>query len=122
MTPDQIKTFASDLRRILYLLKILDYNIEAIRELPIPTFIRVNLNNMFNNHNRFRDDLNHKMNGTSAKVVMDDLAKDQMHDLSCILDILADVVNTGEVLAELQAGKRVYKDPIVNHHETVEGC
>ena len=105
MDNNQVKHFAASTRRILYLLQLLDYDFDSLKELPLPSSIKINVQNMRNSINRYRHGIAMKVPQERLKIVHNDMAKDQLHDISLIIHELADVTNTDEVLQDIQLNK-----------------
>ena len=105
MDNNQVKHFAASTRRILYLMQLLDYDFDSLSELPLPSSIKINVKNIRNSMNRYRHEIAMKVPQERLKIVHNDIAKDQLHDISLIIHELADVVNTGKVLEDIQLRK-----------------
>ena len=105
-TDKQIKQFTTDLRRFLYITTIMKHNIEWMKmgELT-PSYMMVDLSNMNNCINRIWSNMSYKSTPETWAKVKCELSKDEINDISLLLDCVADVTNVAEIITILNEAK-----------------
>lgn len=101
----KVNRFIADLRRTLYLLQILQYNMEDMRLSELcPSFIKMDVKGIENAIKRLTSDMYCK-DPLRFDVVKSDLKRDQLHDISLLIDWAHNINNVGEILAVLESLK-----------------
>lgn len=95
------KCFVDDLRRSLYLMQIMKYTLTDFKQSSVmPTFMKVDCNNMLNSIARFFADCRDK-NPKTWDLVQQDLSREQLHDISLLLDFASNISNVGTLVEVL---------------------
>lgn len=96
------KMFINELRHSLYLMQIMKHTLTAFKESTVmPTFMRVDCNNMLNSIARFFSDCRFK-SPQLWELVQRDLNREQLHDINLLLDFASNISNVGELVQVLQ--------------------
>ena len=102
----KVKEFTLHLRRQLYLMQLLQYTNSCITEMSItPTFLKVGTNNLNNSIKRIISDLKVKGDKGAWNAINEDLNKDQLHDISLLIDEVANVENVEVILNAVRVVK-----------------
>lgn len=92
------KSFALELKQCLYLMQILQYNLDWMKQGGnCPSFVKVDINGITNAFNRLKSDLMVRANPDTWRGVRSELKDDQLHDISLVLFSLQQVENIGVV-------------------------
>jgi len=101
MTPTQ--QFAQDLRRILYLNKILSFELDNARRSPCCiSLLKMDFNNMQNSINRLTKSIMVKVKPEQWEILKADLNKDELHDVSLLIEFCCGRDGVGELLGVLE--------------------
>lgn len=99
----RFKHFASDILRILYLQKLLEYNLKSIQESKfIKSWLKVDANNIISAMNRLRADISDAGKGGSWNIIMDDIHSDRLHDISVLLETVRNITNINDIITTIQ--------------------
>jgi len=113
MSDQQIKNFAKDLRRLLYLQQILGYSVQCMKDNPLtPSWLKVDIGNLNNSCRRLMADLADKGVGGHFKAIQEDVGADRLHDISLHIDAIADVVNIEALTGIITKYKEPLKEAI----------
>lgn len=94
----QVKLFTQDLRRVLYMAQIFRYNLEWLKMGDLcPSFMKVDINNITNSINRLFADMMCKASRQTWEQVRCDLSREQLHDISLLLETVSNVKNVAEI-------------------------
>lgn len=95
---NKAKSFALELKQCLYLMQILQYNLEWIKQGEVcPSFVKVDVNGIMNAFNRLKSNLMVRAKPETWVGVKSELKDDQLHDISLVLFALQQVENIGVV-------------------------
>ena len=93
------KQFVQDLRRVLYLMQILKYNLEWLKMGDIcPPLVKNGANGVFNSINHLMTNMRHVSSHQTWAAVQTDLNRDEVHDISLLLETVAGVKNVAEIV------------------------
>ena len=107
MTDRKVKEFTLHLRRQLYLMKLLQYTNGCITEMSItPTFVKVGTGNLNNSIKRIMSDLQIKGDKGAWEAINEDLNKDQLHDISLLIDEVSNIDNVDAILEAVRVVKK----------------
>ena len=101
MTPDQIKMFTQDLRRLLYIAKVLDFEAGIMISGIAPHYIKDGCKGLQNAIKRLFNDCMCK-HPESWQEVKADLSRDELLDINRIFDSIMDFKNIGDIAATLE--------------------
>ncbi len=101
----RVKNFVADLRRVLYLAKILLYNLEWLKNGELcPHYLKNDIKNIENSIKRMFSDMMCNRPDTWEKVYME-LNRDELHDLSMLMDCMYGVANVAEITGVIEQSK-----------------
>ncbi len=105
MTKDE--TLIIDLRRMLYLFKIVDMNLDFLKSSEIfHTKYKANINNLINSINRFRSDLKLLASAKAWGEADTELNGEQVKDICVLMDILASLNDVAPVIEAIELSKK----------------
>lgn len=94
----KIKSFAADLRRVLYVSQMLRTYVEWMRmDKNCPSWMKADLNNLTNSINRLHSDIHATAAPEHWEVIKSHLTSEQVNDLALLLDTCYDIVNISEI-------------------------
>lgn len=103
-----MQNFTLSFRRVLYVATILKYNLEWLkRDELCPSHVKVDISNIENSLRRMMSNIRDRSGPQTWEIVKNDLGGDQLHDISLLLDAVANVENVGEITK------------VINEHKTV---
>lgn len=100
-------TFIPDLRRVLYVAEMLKTYMEWLRLSDIPTYLKVDLNNVQSSLNRLYSDMQFKTSPETWAKVRSELSSEQINDLALLLDECVDVTPVSEITEVIRESKTV---------------
>lgn len=93
---EEIKIFTLDLRRVLYLMQILKYNLVSLKKDSVtPGFIKANCASTIDAIESFKYNLN--TNPSMSALIEEDLGKDQLHDIANLLDLVSNLKDVDQI-------------------------
>lgn len=99
LTEDEARMyFALDMRRLLYLIKNVQYCVEGMRTNPVcPSWLKNELRNVGNSHSRIVGVMSDCDKGDNWKVILKDLNDDRLHDIAELLDVVMGIKNVADI-------------------------
>ncbi len=106
MTDLKLKSFTTELRRVLYLAQIFKCNLQWLKDGELtPSFMKQDANNVINAINRMLTDMMYKSTAETWERVKFELNKDELHDISLLLDSVMGVSNVAEIVEIINSEK-----------------
>jgi len=101
----KVNQFAIDLRRLLFLSRMFNYSLEWMRTSEVtPTYLKSDIKHIQDSIERLYRHMKND-NPKSWERVAQELDKDRLHDLSLLIDEVAEAVNIEEITEVLKACK-----------------
>lgn len=104
------KYFAQDLRRMLYLIQIMNYQIDWMKEgIKHSPSLKVAMQNFKNSNNRLLLELRCMCKNDSWELVKKDLSEEFVHDLAILMDECFEVADLGGIIKAIQTVKEQWR-------------
>lgn len=95
MSDPKIKELGAILRRVLFLMQVLQFNLDDLKAYSIcPPLLKPNIGNCKNAMNAFKNNI---IVNTKSNVIQQHLASENMHDLNLIFEQLQGIENLEDV-------------------------
>ncbi len=102
-----IKVFTTSLRRVLYIAQIFKYELEWLKGCDLtPSFMKQDINGINNSIGRMLSDMMCKSTIETWEKVKSELNKDELHDISLLLDAIMGVANVAEITEIINEAKK----------------
>ena len=100
--PNEIKHFTTNLRRVLYLMQVLGYEMQSLKSQKVtPHFMKDGVTRVGNAVGKMLSDCMYQADAATWDAVKSDLTSEQLHDISRLLEWSAGVKNIGTVVDAL---------------------
>lgn len=101
-----LQLFVTDLRRVLYLSQIYMYSLDWMKAGELcPSYLKNDIQNIQNSIKRMLNDMMCKSTPEMWERVSMELKKEELHDISLLIDSMYDVTNVGDIVKVIEESK-----------------